>query len=96
MRRILNSIIICTLLLSCSQDILDPVQEETPIQETAVSGVAIIKFDDALLAEIENDLMESRVVTKSSEFNELQQLLGVVSLKRMLPYADRLYAPQSV
>ena len=89
MRRILNSIIICTLLLSCSQDILDPVQEETPIQETAVSGVAIIKFDDALLAEIENDLMESRVVTKSSEFNELQQLLGVVSLKRMFPYADK-------
>ena len=89
MRRILNSIIICTLLLSCSQDILDPVQEETPIQETAVCGVAIIKFDDALLAEIENDLMESRVVTKSSEFNELQQLLGVVSLKRMFPYADK-------
>lgn len=68
---------------------MDPVHEEIPIQETAVNGVAIIKFEDDLLSEIENDLMEGQVVTKSAEFNELQQLLGVVSLKRMFPYTDK-------
>ncbi len=85
--------IICFLLLSCSQDALetdqDLVMEDIPDKESAERGVAVVKFDDSFLSEIENDLATGRFVTKSAEFNELQQLLGVVSMKRLFPVSDR-------
>ena len=88
--------IISLLVISCSHDCLDSVrneeQENCQNTESAVSGVAVVKFDEDFLSEAESDFMAGGVVTKSSEFNDLQQMLGVVSLKRMFPHAGKYEA----
>lgn len=95
MRRI-SICIISLLIISCSHGQLDTVrdkgQEDDHDTGSIVSGVAVVKFDEDFLSEVENDLIAGEVVTKSSEFNELQQMLGVVSLKRMFPYAGKYEA----
>ncbi len=95
MRRI-SIYIICLLIISCSHGQLDSVRDKGQGNghdaESIVSGVAVVKFDEDFLSEVENDLISGEVVTKSSEFNELQQMLGVVSLKRMFPYAGKYEA----
>ena len=60
--------------------------------ESVFNGTAVVKFADSFLSQIENDLVADETMTRSVQFNELRQLLGVVSLKRMFPYTEKYEA----
>ena len=93
MRRI-SICIISSLIISCSQfeSVRDEGCDNCQNTESVASGVAVVKFDEEFLSQVESDFNTGGLVTKSSEFNELQQMLDVVSLKRMFPYAGKYEA----
>lgn len=53
-----------------------------------VPGVAVVEFDDEMIALIEDDLASGSIVTKSSALNDILANLGIISLKPVFPRED--------
>ena len=79
--------LIASVLLGCAQNI-EPEQEQI-VEDTPaiVAGEAIVLFAEDMLQVIEEDLNAGDVVTKSSDLNGLNEILGVTSIKRVFPHA---------
>lgn len=59
-----------------------------------VPGEIIVQLSDELVELVEEDLQEEKLVTKSSDLNEVFKSLGVTSMKRLFPYAGE-YEPRT-
>ena len=81
--------LISSVLLGCAQNI-EPEQEQI-VEDTPaiVAGEAIVLFAEDMLQVIEEDLSAGDVVTKSSDLNGLNEILGVTSIKRVFPHAGK-------
>ena len=84
-----------SLLLSCvKEQPSEPSVPETSKQEisSVVPDVAIVKFSDAMIGLIEDDLDSGKVVTKSAGLNTMVDELGITSMTRVFPYAGEFEA----
>ncbi|MBQ7812720.1 MAG: S8 family serine peptidase [Bacteroidales bacterium] len=80
------------LMAGCVQTIGDDIPEmEEPVQ-AVVPGEAIVLFSEGMMELIEPDLAAGSIATKSSELTEVQNILGVSSMKRVFPHAGRFEA----
>lgn len=82
------------ILCSCAQDIVYPEADvQTPAQEekepAVIAGEIIVKFSDAMIVMLEEDLASGNLVTRSSELNILNDELGITSMERVFPHAGR-------
>lgn len=82
------------ILCSCAQDIVYPKSEvQPPMQEenepAVVSGEIIVRFSDEMIKIVEEDLASGNLVTRSLEFNMLNDELGIKSMERIFPHAGR-------
>lgn len=84
------------LAVACTVQETEQTQAPTP-SEPVVSapflpGKAIVEFDDALLALIEEDLASGNVPTKAAGLNSLVSSLGISNLQRVFPDAGEYEA----
>ncbi len=70
-----------------------PVNTE-PVLPMARPGLAVVEFDDTLLALAEEDLADGNYQTKSAPLNAALQEVGIVSLRRVFPHAGE-YEPRT-
>lgn len=86
------------VLLSCSREAEpEDIQKEQPAAEEevlspesgTVPGVAIVEFDEEMIALIETDLLNGNIhKTKSSDLNEILDDLGICEIKPVFPAED--------
>ena len=67
-------------------------KEQAPVTTEPVSPIisprkAVVEFDDAMIALIEEDLAAGRLVTKSAPLNSALEELGIVDMRRVFPDA---------
>ena len=81
-------------VVSCAKEnMLEKVVDEpateagSSIDRSIVPGVALVEFSDEMIALIENDLLQGKVVTRSMELNQALDELGIKSIKRAFPDA---------
>ena len=81
--------LVASVLMGCAQNI-DPEQEQIVEKTPAiVAGEAIVLFAEDMLQIVEDDLDAGAIVTKSSDLNGLNEILGVTSIKRVFPHAGK-------
>ena len=81
--------LLALLLVGCAREISPQDQNEDIAPEEVqaiIPGQAIVKFDDSMIELIEEDLQAGSVVTKSSELNSIQELLGIESMTRVFSH----------
>ena len=91
MKRLYISFALLALMAaSCTRELAPEVEEQDPVLAEVdeqipaiVPGQAIVQFDDAMIELIESDLEDGNVVTKSSELNAIQEMLGIESMTRV-------------
>ena len=89
------AIFLVGILASCSKDSQESQAEgtvdgmENAYIDTGIytPGLSYVYFDESMVQLIEEDLEKGQIMTKSSQLNEMVQLLGVKSLKRLFPHA---------
>lgn len=83
-------LVLFLLFVSCSLDMNENshVDVHQPVSSSSSKSV-IIKLDERLLSQVEEDLMAKRSITKSSELNQTKESLGIISLQRMFPYSSK-------
>lgn len=95
-RKLYISAIIAFALFSCNKSENEPAEPADGGQDALTSktvsgryqsGRAVVKFDDAMISVIEQDLSQGSVVTKSSPLNAAVADLGIVSMTRVFPDA---------
>lgn len=57
-------------------------------------GIAIVRFSDGMIQEIESDLNAGKLATKSMGLNQALDELSIVSMERLFPYAGE-YEPRT-
>ncbi len=94
MNRIFLPLLPLLALVSCAkEDVLEAVVDgpaaETGsfIDRSVVPGVALVEFSDEMIALIENDLLQGKVVTRSMGLNQALDELEIKSIKRAFPDA---------
>ena len=96
MKKYIMSIAILLLAVSCSEKEME-LQSESEKTEQApaalskkespiIPGYSIVKFDEDLTRQIEQDLQGTELVTRSQEMNSLIKGLGITSMERLYPY----------
>ncbi|MGN0201747.1 MAG: S8 family serine peptidase [Candidatus Cryptobacteroides sp.] len=65
----------------------EPVAESP--DQSCEPGMVVVEFDDDMLALIEGDLAQGKVVTKSMPLNSALDELGIVSMERLIPDAGK-------
>lgn len=81
------------ILSSCVREKFEDTQVAKEEQTQAiVPGTAIVRFTDDMIGLVEADLDRGSVVTKSSELNDLTQMLGITSMQRVFPDAGEFEA----
>ena len=95
LNRYYYTVLLAFLAVACTNEVIDqetPVTEET-VNEAVVSAVVPgevnVYFSDEMVAMIEADLSEDRIVTRSAELNSVTGLLGVTSMRRLFPHAGK-------
>lgn len=92
------TVLLAFLALACTNEIE---VQDTPVADEAVNEAVIpavipgevnVYFSDEMVAMIEADLAEDKVVTRSAELNSVTELLGVTSMRRLFPHAGRFEA----
>ena len=92
------SIFLCLLsvLISCQNvDLLeaDTSKSEPDLEKEAyVLGETLIKINDSIVEEVELDLKNSSLPTKSSSFGAITAELGIVKMERLFPHAGKFEA----
>ena len=91
--------LIALIAASCTRELAPEVEEQDPVPVEAdeqipaiVPGQAIVQFDDAMIELIESDLEAGNVVTKSSELNAIQEMLGIESMTRVFSHGGEFEA----
>lgn len=81
-------------VVSCAKEnMLEKVVDEpaaeagSSIDCSIVPGVALVEFSDEMIALIENDLLQGKVVTRSMGLNQALDELGIKSIERAFPDA---------
>ena len=81
--------LLALLFVGCTRELSPQIQDEDAASEVVqaiIPGQAIVRFDDSMIELIEEDLLTGSVVTKSSELNSLQEMLGIESMTRVFPH----------
>ena len=87
MKRYVFALLPFLLLLSCKVEEPIPVENENLDISVCVPGVVNIYFSDEMTAMIEQNPDLGIVRTKSAELNTTIEELGIISMKRLFPYA---------
>lgn len=77
-------------VLSCAKEEAFETIDEKPagtLDNSVVPGVALVEFSDEMVALIEDDLLQGKVVTRSMGLNQALDELGIKSIKRAFPDA---------
>ncbi len=77
-------------VLSCAkEEAYEAIDEETAgiLDNSVVPGVALVEFSDEMVALIEDDLLQGKVVTRSMGLNQALDELGIKSITRAFPDA---------
>jgi len=79
------------VMVSCSVENDAVIENKQEPEEQATSsyaeGVMKILFSDEMIQEIEEDLNQGKIVTKSMGLNQALDELGITSMQRLFPYA---------
>ena len=67
-------------------------EKAEPVALPDVPGMAVVEFDEDLMALIEEELSAGKTVTKSEALNVTLQELGISRLERVFPYAGEYEA----
>ena len=92
-RFLLLSLAFVTAVSCAKEDVLEEIVEEpdvatvTSIDHSVVPGVALVEFSDEMVALIESDLNQGKVVTRSMGLNQALDELGIKSITRAFPDA---------
>ena len=95
MKKYISFALMALLAAGCAREISPDLQEEDLVPEpiqAIIPGQAIVQFDDAMIKLIEADLEAGNVVTKSSELNSLQEMLGIESMTRVFSHGGEFEA----
>lgn len=77
-------------ILSCAKEEAFEAIDEKPagtLDNSVVPGVALVEFSDEMVALIEDDLLQGKVVTRSMGLNQTLDELGIKSITRAFPDA---------
>ncbi len=81
-------------LASCAKEnMLEKIVDEpatgagSSIDRSIVPGVALVEFSDEMIALIENDILQGKLVTRSMGLNQALDELGIKSIERTFPDA---------
>ncbi len=77
-------------VLSCAkEEAYEAIDEKTAgiLDNSVVPGVALVEFSDEMVALIEDDLLQGKVVTRSMGLNQALDELGIKSITRAFPDA---------
>lgn len=88
-RNFAKSLAAAFLAVACTAEVIHeqaPITPE-PVSPASPSRQAVVEFDDAMMALIEEDLASGRLETKSAELNASLQAMGISSLERVFPDA---------
>ena len=99
MRKLYLSLLVLAAMVSCSkEEAVDADKEKsTTAQEvdcSIVQGEAIVKFSDDMIAMIEDDLNNGKIVTRSMGLNQALDEIGITSIRRLFPNAGE-YEPRT-
>ena len=94
MKKYLFTAAVLIFITGCSKEIEHPADIAPEMQsvnsEAAYEqGVAIVKFEDTFISQIEEDLKSGNLATRSTELNSAFGGLGIKSIKRVFPYAGK-------
>lgn len=99
--KFLSFSLVCLFAVGCVKEEvkdIDVSRKSTPEPVTADAayedGLVIVKFDDNMINMIEDDLNNGKLVTRSMGLNQALDELGIVSMKRLFPYAGK-YEPRT-
>ena len=99
MRRLYLPLLTLVFIYSCSKEVIYTPDRENvnAIQEvdhSIVQGEAFVKFNDEMIALIEDDLNRGKIVTKSMGLNQALDEIGITSISRLFPDAGE-YEPRT-
>ena len=99
MRRIYLPLLALVFIISCSKEEVDTHNNENvntthEVDHSIVQGEAIVKFNDEMIALIEDDLNNGKIVTRSMGLNQALDEIGIRSISRLFPYAGE-YEPRT-
>ena len=88
-RNFAKCLLAALLAVACTAELS---KEQAPVNTEPVSPIvsprkAVVEFDDAMIALIEEDLEAGSLVTKSAPLNSALEELGIVGLRRVFPDA---------
>lgn len=95
LNRYFHTALLTCLAVACTNEIINQeasVTDETVTQSEApavIPGEVNVYFSDEMVAMIEADLAQDKIVTRSAELNSVTELLGVTSMRRLFPHAGR-------
>ena len=88
------SLLVLLASMSCAkEDVLEKVVDEpaveagSSIDNSVVPGVVLVEFSDEMIALIESDLNQGKVVTRSMGLNQALDEIGIKSIERAFPDA---------
>ena len=99
MRRLYLPLLALVFIYSCSkEEIYTPDGEDVnaaqEVDHSIVHGEAFVKFNDEMIALIEDDLNSGKIVTKSMGLNQALDEIGITSISRLFPDAGE-YEPRT-